>query len=131
MGTSELELAHRHLEVMILAKVRDMGMPSSELIPVRTATCRSNSNSSSKEPDSSYKPRPRGVNGWPSVVVGVGFVESLEMLREDARWWGVNSGGEVGIAVIIILCLDDRRIVVETWETPRPDEARRVTRSRA
>ena len=65
------------------------------------------------------------------MVVGVGFVESLEMLREDARWWGVNSGGEVGIAVIIILCLDDRRIVVETWETPRLDEARRVTRSRA
>lgn len=64
-------------------------------------------------------------------LLGVGFEESLELLREDARWWGVNSEGEVRIAIIIVLCLDDRRIVVETWETPRQDEARRVTRSSA
>ncbi|OBT67880.1 hypothetical protein VE03_02593 [Pseudogymnoascus sp. 23342-1-I1] len=51
------------------------------------------------------------------------------MLRGDAGWWVGSSEGEVRVAVVIILCLDERRIVVETWEMPRVEEGRRVTRA--
>lgn len=130
MGTSELELSHHHLEARILFKVRGLGMEvGGDLMPTGAATRKGGSES--KEPDSSYVPFYRGKDGWPSVVVGVGFEESLELIREDARWWLLNSWGGVGIAVIIILHLDDRKIVVEAWETPILDEARRLTRSRA
>lgn len=84
-----------------------------------------------REPDSSYRPRRRGGGGWPTVVVGVVFSESLELLRWDAGWWVGDSEGEVRITIIIILRLDERKIVLETWEPSHRDEGMRVTRSAA
>ncbi|KAL5352727.1 hypothetical protein ACLOAV_002675 [Pseudogymnoascus australis] len=85
--------------------------------------------SESREADSSFQPWKRGSDGWPSLVVGVGFEERVGMLRGDAGWWVVRSEGEVRITVVIRLCRDEQRIVVETWEMPGVDEGRRVTRS--
>ncbi|OBT71946.1 hypothetical protein VF21_09015 [Pseudogymnoascus sp. 05NY08] len=128
MGTPKLECSHRFLEWRIFSTIRGMGMDWEELVPNSATTCRSGG--VEREPDSSYTPRERGKDGWPTVVVGAGFSESVEFLRWDAGWWVGGSEGEVRVAVIIILHLDERKIVLETWE-PSRDETKRVTRSAA
>src|SRR5277367_3556778 len=57
----------------------------------------------SKEGDSAFKPgsiRPLDTD-WPTIVIESGWSESLTKLREDARRWLENSGGEVKIVLLI------------------------------
>ncbi|OBT42851.1 hypothetical protein VE00_07556 [Pseudogymnoascus sp. WSF 3629] len=128
MGTPRLESSHRLFEWGIFFKVRDMRMDWEELVPTGATT--SGEGGVEREPDSSYKPRGRGRDGWPTMVTLVGFGETVEGLRWDAGWWVGDYEGEVRIAVIIILHLDERKIVLETWE-PSRDETKRVTRAAA
>ncbi|KFY85252.1 hypothetical protein V500_08576 [Pseudogymnoascus sp. VKM F-4518 (FW-2643)] len=124
------EQAHRLLEGRMVVKIESFGEAASSTFMVPGAKgCEGKS--SSKEPDSSYKPRSRGQEGWPTMIIESGWSESLAQLRCDASWWLVNSLGKVHIALIISLHQDDRTIVIETWEMSQPDEARRVTRSNA
>ncbi|OBT98131.1 hypothetical protein VE01_03808 [Pseudogymnoascus verrucosus] len=128
MGEARLESSDRLLEWWIFSRARGMGMDWEELLPEGATTCRKEG--VEREPDSSYRPRGRGRDGWPTVVTLVGFKEVVEGLRWDAGWWVGGSEGEVRVAIIIILGLDEREIVLETWE-PSRDETKRVTRSAA
>ncbi|OBT87540.1 hypothetical protein VE02_03749 [Pseudogymnoascus sp. 03VT05] len=101
------------------------GMDGEELVPIGSTTCRRWG--AEREPDSSYKPRGRGDDGWPTLVTLVGFKEAVEGLRWDAGWFVGGSEEEVRVAIIIILHPDERKIVLETWE-PGPDDGTRVTR---
>ncbi|ELR03680.1 hypothetical protein VC83_00364 [Pseudogymnoascus destructans] len=129
MASTRHESAHRLVEYRILFKLGGFGIPSSALIPFGGGKCKGNS--TSKQPDSSYKPSFRGIHGWPTVVVESGLSESLTQLRSDVSWWFVNSEAQVHIALIISVRQDDRSIVIETWEVTQPDEARMITRSNA
>ncbi|OBT51874.1 hypothetical protein VE04_06822 [Pseudogymnoascus sp. 24MN13] len=75
--------------------------------------------------------RARGMGmDWEELLPEVGFKEGVEGLRWDAGWWVGGSEGEVRVAIIVILHLDEREIVLETWE-PARDETRTVSRSAA
>jgi hypothetical protein len=81
----------------------------------------------SKEGDSSFKPgsmRPLETD-WPTIVIGSGWFESLTRLREDARHWLENSGGDVKIVLLISIVRQARTagtagtartMIIEKWE---------------
>ena len=59
--------------------------------------------SSSKEGDSSYRPKSARPNkdDWPTLVVEAGYSQSLRDLRLKANRWLSNSANSVKIVVII------------------------------
>ena len=79
-----------------------------------------------KRGDSAFKPlsfRPDETD-WPTIVFEAGLSESLRHLRSDAKWWLVNSGGEVKIVIIISLKRGQSMLRIEKWE-PAPAAGRR------
>lgn len=115
MGLLRLECSNRMFATEVFLKVHHMRVETAEEELVNTAATTCRVGSESRETDSSFQPWKRGRDGWPSLVVGVGFEEGVGMLRGDAGWWVVRSEGKVRIAVVIRLCWDEQRIVVETW----------------
>ncbi len=87
----------------------------------------------SKEANKSYVPIPtrRGTDDWPTIVLEVGYSESLAQLRQDARLWIIESGGEMNIAVIISLNTRTSSMVIEKWEMALPHHQGRLTRAAA
>jgi len=71
-----------------------------------------------KEPDSAGGPIPErhGLDKWPTLVVEVGYSESLGYLRRDMRRWFEISKHEVKIVLLIQWDGTRRRIVIERWE---------------
>lgn len=83
-----------------------------------------NSNHSRKEPDKSYTPTTRSPGEWPSLVVEVGYSQSMMNLRRDAKWWlesqplVVNQGMIYrGVNQVILAKIErpQRRVLVESW----------------
>ena len=71
-----------------------------------------------KEPDGSWVPEtlpPGRTLKWPSMVLEVGYSESLRRLHVDANWWLCRSLGEVKTVVLISINRVEREITVETW----------------
>jgi hypothetical protein len=110
------ETAHLELAGEFFAKVLSMGIPKREIIC--TGATRQEGNSSSKEGDSAFKPRPFRVKqtDWPTIVFEAGLSKLLGRLRIDAAWWLMNSNGDVNIVVVISLQKAQSRIQIEKWE---------------
>ncbi len=66
---------------------------------------------------------------FPTLVFEAGVSESLPRLRNDAKWWLSNSGGQVKIVLIISIQEGTRTIEIEKWETRLAAATGRVTRS--
>ena len=71
-----------------------------------------------KEPDQSFKPiRTRPAPGaWPSLTFEIGFSESSNQLRNDARFWLIQSQLQVRIVVIVHIDRVRKEIQIERWE---------------
>ena len=89
--------------------------------------------SSSKEGDSTYKPRwcRAGKEQWPTLVFEAGLSETLDKLRTDAEWWLTNSRGEVKIAIVVSIRLAQKSLWIEKWCLQPRTPAAQVTRDNA
>jgi hypothetical protein len=84
-----------------------------------------NPTGSRKEPDASWRPMTRGPNGWPGLVLEVGFSEGLNELRRDAKWWLESSPAifmpngiskrEVRQVIIFQASLSSTSLTIESW----------------
>jgi len=81
-------------------------------------------NSRAKEADKALKPRTRGPNGFPSLVIEVGYSESLAELRCDASWWLIGSGGATLMVIIIEISRTPLSLKVECWTMTANPNAR-------
>lgn len=78
--------------------------------------------SSGKQPDQQLTtghrlPRDCQLRGWPTLVIESGMTESLERLRQDARWWFRNSHSDVKYVLIISIQTGENRVIqLEKWE---------------
>lgn len=70
---------------------------------------------SSKEADTAFRPISRPIGGWPTIVFESGLSEGLARLRVDARWWLINSGGDVNVVLIISVKPTQTRLLIEKW----------------
>jgi hypothetical protein len=110
-----------------LFKLAGMGM-SDDMIRYCGATTY-NSNTSSKESDSAYRPPSRKKTDWPTFVIEAGYSETLQHLRSSASWWLGNSQGEVKFAIIILVQQAQKILHIEKWELALSSQERPATRA--
>ena len=106
-----------------------MGLPKRSLYGCGSTTY--DGSSSSKEGDSTYKPKCRTRrDDWPVLVFEAGVSETLARL--DADWWLTKSNGEVKIAIVISIVPARKSLLIEQWCMPLPPPTRPgpVTRAR-
>jgi hypothetical protein len=124
------ESAHLSLSDEVNEKLRGMGIPKRSLCGFGHTTYYGSS--SSKEGDSTYKPRCRTrKDDWPVLVVEAAVSETLARLRIDADWWLTNSNGEVKVVVIISIREVQKSIQIEKWCLQLRTPAAPATRANA
>jgi hypothetical protein len=112
--TIEHETAHISLSDEVNHKLEGMGLARRSLWGCGSTTYFGFS--SSKEGDSTYKPRCRPQRGdWPVLVFEAGLCETLTQLRTDAAWWLTNSGGQVKIAIVVSIKPAQKSLWIEKW----------------
>jgi hypothetical protein len=113
--TAEHEQAHLSLSDEVNHKLEGMGLARRSLWGCGSTTYAGFS--SSKEGDSTYKPKwcRAGKGNWPTLVFEAGLSETLASLRTDAEWWLTNSRGEVKIAIVISIKPAQKSLWIEKW----------------
>jgi hypothetical protein len=129
--TAENEQAHFTISYKVNDILRGMGLPGLSLWPCGGTTY--HASGSSKEGDSTYKPKwcRAGKGNWPTLIFEAGLSESLAKLRTDAKWWLDNSGGEVKIVIIISIRPAQKSLWIEKWCLQPRTPAAPITRANA
>ena len=117
-------------EVITSAAKYTMGLPLIERHPLGAGKNTAPGGSPSKEPDwsmvnANIRPNP---DDFPSIVIEVGFSESLQKLRSDARLWFSMSSNDVQIVILIAVRAANNEIIIEKWTTGPPPAGRRSSR---
>lgn len=109
------ELGHVEFGKELTHELTLMGVPIHNF--VGTGSGKMVGRDSSKEGDSSFKPRRvrRRENDWPTIVVEAGYSPNLRSLRNAARWWLYNSNDDVKIVILISICARTKQLIVEKW----------------
>ncbi len=120
MPSVEHEHARMRIHNQIQAKVWSMGISDAEFYSLGSA--RYYGANSNKEADCAYKSRSvrRQEKDWPTLVIEVGRFESLSQLRQDVRWWLIESKGEVQIALLMSIRESSSTLLIEKWELRAP-----------
>ena len=121
------EQLHNGLALLINSKVLHMGLDR-QLRQMGGATVETRSRE--KRPDFSFTPRklPKGRSDkWPTAAIEVGYSESLPKLQADAKFWIMESGGDVGIVLVAKIDRSQRQIVVQKWEAKPSRSQSQVT----
>jgi hypothetical protein len=109
---------------------RTMGLPQIERQLLGAGQCRAPGGTPSKEPDWSMVPanvRP-SPDDFPTIVIEVGFSETLQKLRNDARLWFSTSSNDVQIVILIAVRAANNQIIFEKWALGPVAAGRRRTR---
>ena len=68
------------------------------------------------EPDSSFQPRgARQTSDWPTLILEVGWSQSLPSLRQTMRWWFDASQHAVKIVILMKIRAETNSIMIEKW----------------
>lgn len=127
---AEHEGAHLALSDEVNEKLRGMGLPKRSLWPC--GGTKYDGFSSSKEGDSTYRPKCRpGKREWPTLVIEARLSESLAKLRTDAEWWLTNSKGDVEITIAISINPAQKSLWIEKWCLRPRTPAAPITRANA
>ncbi|KAI5804144.1 hypothetical protein DFH27DRAFT_394632 [Peziza echinospora] len=122
----EHEVVSRQLLIQIVLKVAAIaGHDGNSIFGVGSArfgTAASGGGRRSKEGDEGISCSTRSGAEWPNVMIEVGYSEPLRMLRMDAKWWLLNSGGRTKMVIIALIGTDPNKLHFEIWEDkPNPN----------
>jgi len=113
------EFVSRQLFTNILVKVMAIAGHDSESI-CSTGSTRfgvAGGGRRSKEGDEGIRCSTRtGPDGWPNIMIEVGYSEPLRMLQMDAKWWLLNSGGRTKMVIIALIGTNPNKLHIEIWE---------------
>jgi hypothetical protein len=128
--TEAHETAAAHFADEISFNARSMGLPSIERQLFGTATFRAAAGTPRKQGDWSMKPvNVRANRGdFPTIVIEVGFSETLRKLHNDARLWFSMSGNSVQIVIVIAVRAARNQITFEKWVVGPIPANQRTTR---
>ncbi|KXG52311.1 uncharacterized protein PGRI_085950 [Penicillium griseofulvum] len=117
MTTKAHEVAHRELDKYVLERIIRMN----NIREIRLyGEAEIESGSVKKNPDNSYGPvsLPAGrTDKWPTVAIETGYTGSKAKLACDARWWLIESGGDVKTVLTVFVHQRKREIIIERWRT--------------
>jgi hypothetical protein len=116
MPSAAHEFTARKFHNKILEKILLMGTSSDELVSFGSRRYRGAN--SSKEADEVFVPDfvRNKKDDWPTLVIEVGRSESLSQLRQDVRWWLIESKGDVKIALLMSIKKASSILLIEKWE---------------
>lgn len=114
MPSVDHEAAHLDLAELFQGLVTQMGISHANRLAAVGGTTYFGPGSS-KQADTAYTPRFRPRAGWPTIVFESGLSEGIARLRVDARWWLINSSGEVKIALMISVKPAEGSLLIEKW----------------
>lgn len=117
MVTEAHEQAHEYLHHMIIRKFAFMN--NLDLKLHLTGQAEKESNGRKKKANKSYRPQnlPDGrSNYWHSVLLEAAYPEESSKLASDARWWLIESAGDVKTVVTIAVHQTTKEITIETWD---------------
>jgi hypothetical protein len=128
--TKAHETAAAHFGFRIPFTAELMGLPQIECQLPGAGKNTAPGGSPSKEPDwsmvnANVRPNP---DDFPSIVIEVGFSESLQKLRNDARLWFSMSSNDVQIVILIAVRAANNQIIIEKWAVGPLPAGRRRTR---
>jgi hypothetical protein len=85
------------------------------------------------EGDSCRKPRSMRTNAhhYPTLVIETSWSQTLEKLREKARWWFDKSNGDVKIVLLVKSSLGSNHIRIEKWKLAPAASRQGATTTRA
>lgn len=85
----------------------------------------------SKQGDGGFMPATRrSANDWPSIMLEVGYSESLPYLHQDASWWLIHSLGQTRMVLIFRITWGPPSLRIEVWElVPNPGRVTRTCRA--
>jgi len=70
-----------------------------------------------KEGDYGLRPRTRKAKGsWPSLMIEVGYSQTLELLGYDAEWWLLQSQGRTRFVILIKVGREPFSLRIECWQ---------------
>jgi hypothetical protein len=131
MTTKAHEMAHRQLDKLVLIKLSRMNDLHNEIRSYGAAQIESGS--VKKKADTSYGPvnLPAGhTDKWPTVAIETGYPESKSKLARDARWWLIESGGDVKTVFTVFVHQRKKEIIIERWwmidRSMRTEEGKKV-----
>lgn len=116
MPSAAHEFTAREFHNIILVKILSMGTDRNELVSFGSR--RYHGAHSSKEADEVFVPDSvrNKEDDWPTLVIEVGRSESLSQLRQDVRWWLIESKGDVKIALLVSIKKASSILLIEKWE---------------
>lgn len=128
------EASTAHLQCEIWVHMLAMGVHRNEGAWGMSATHRGTS--AGKQPDHQFLPEPRWprncqLHGWPTLVIETGFTESLQRVRQDAKWWFSNSNGDVKCVLLVLIPRRSKMARLEKWEMVPTNLDGHRTRARA
>jgi hypothetical protein len=115
---------------IIIGATLTMGIPPIERRLTGAATFQAAVGTPKKEGDWSMMPvnvRPNRGD-FPTIVVEVGFSESLRKLRHDARLWFSMSNNDVQIVILIAVRVASNQVIFEKWVLVPIPAGRQATR---
>lgn len=112
---------HVRLHSEAYDRIRDemmrKGTTRNDFCNIHTATCGiKRGDQRQMQGDSGGAPRWRTTSPlWPTLVIEAGVSASRRQLRQDMRWWFVESQHEVKIVILIKYDATQRQIIFEKW----------------
>ncbi|OQE79129.1 hypothetical protein PENNAL_c0053G07208 [Penicillium nalgiovense] len=125
------EVVTEQLTAVVHDQLRTMGLSRRDLAWFGSTTYQFGTNKG-KEADNAYLPpsryaRPIRNVGCPTLVIETGVSKSLGQLRQNARKWFADSGGDVRIVVLIHM--GHNFVSFEKWQLAPMDAPRPLTLS--
>jgi hypothetical protein len=132
---AEHEGLHKVLDDSLYIDAISMGLRW-EFVPVGSTTYKDkdvNGNIISEgEGDSCRRPKSmRGKQQYPTLVIEAGWSQTLQKLREKARWWFDKSKGDVKIVLLIKSSPGSNHIQIEKWKLGLAPSRQGATTTRA
>lgn len=119
----------------VILKLAEIGLSMFNKTVISCGSGRQDGVACSKEPDWSFMPGNMsdgalGGSEYPSLILEVGYSESTNHLRSDARWWYANTHqnkSQLGTKLVVLIHADPadpRNIDIEIWtEIANPSTA--------
>ena len=134
--TAEHEGLHRGLDDGLHTDAVSMGLRR-EFVSIGSTTFMdkdANGNITSEgEGDSCRKPKSMRTNKhqYPTLVIEAGWSQTLQKLREKARWWFDKSEGDVKIVLLVKSSPGSNHIRIEKWKLAPAASRQGATTTRA
>lgn len=115
---SRHEIVVREFTAEFMEHCQAIGITRYDLYTIGPGRKASVDTNRSKEPDEAFRPKNTRTYEacYPTLCIEVGRSESLNQLRNDARFWLTHTDRQVRVVILIHIQADNKMLHIEHWE---------------